>query len=92
MKSRFSFVLVTCCALLIAAAFAFTASGNQQDNEKEGRPQWEHLALPHGADLAGDLSRQINRLGNEGWQLVCVTAIAKEGTTEKTVYYFKRPK
>ena len=24
------------------------------------------LALPHSADLGGDLSKQINRLGNEG--------------------------
>ena len=52
-----------------------------------------HLALQHdGADLGGDFSRQIDRLGNEGWQLVWVSTVAKEGTTKRAIFYFKRLK
>jgi len=54
--------------------------------------QWEHLALSHdGAGLGGELSAQIMRLGKEGWELVGVIPIEKNGTTIKTHYYFKRP-
>ncbi len=79
--------------LLMPVTYALTASATQQDTGPVDGASWEHLALPHdGAGLGGDLSRQINRLGNEGWQLVCVSTISKDGTKEKAIYYFKRPK
>lgn len=56
--------------------------------------KWEHLGLPHDATKAfstAKLARQINKLGEEGWELVNVLNFQKEGTTTKTVYYFKRP-
>jgi hypothetical protein len=37
-----------------------------------------------------ETSRQIVRLGDEGWHLVDVETFCREGTTVKTVYYFKR--
>ena len=49
--------------------------------------------MPHeGDNLSRELSKQIVRLGSDGWQLVCVTPLASDGTTVKTIYYFKRPK
>lgn len=53
---------------------------------------WQHLALTQvTADgMSADLSRQINQLGNDGWELVDVENFAEEGTTVKSVYFFKR--
>jgi len=93
MKSRISSLLLLGCVLLMPVTYALTASATPQDHGKDSVTCWEHLALAHDrADLGGDLSGQIVRLGNEGWQLVCVSPIAKAGTTVKTIYYFKRPK
>ncbi len=85
-------VLFGAMFLIVAVGiFSMTASG--QDETELNVAQWEHLALTHnGADLGGDLGTQIIRLGNQGWEMVCVTPVAKEGTTTKTIYYFKRPK
>ena len=93
MKPRTGSLLLLCCVLLIPVTYAFTASANQPGDDKKAVTRWEHLALPHDrADLGGGLGKQINRLGNEGWELICVTPVAKEGTTEKSIYYFKRRK
>ena len=57
--------------------------------------RWEHAALTHDSAIVSqdsDLSAQIVRMGNEGWELVSVTNVMKEGTTSQTVFYFKRPK
>ena len=81
--------------LLVPATYAFTASAGQQEHapKKNKTASWEHLAMPHdGNDLGGGLGKQIIRLGDEGWQLVCVTPVNDHGTTEKMIYYFKRPK
>lgn len=58
------------------------------------RSQWEHCAFTH--NLGGDqsnaeIARTINGLGNDGWELVSVANFEVNGTTSKTVYYFKRP-
>jgi hypothetical protein len=38
-----------------------------------------------------ELSRRIVQLGNEGWELVDVESIIKDGTTTQVVYCFKKP-
>ena len=92
-KLRSSSMFLVCCLSLMTTAFVFTASATPRDAGQRSVAQWEHLALTHmGADLGGELSQKITRLGNEGWQLVCVSTIDKDGTTEKMFYYFKRPK
>jgi len=63
--------------------------------EDPAAARWEHLALTHnGADVGSDrgLSTRIVRLGNEGWELVNVSTVAKDGTTVKVLFFFKRPK
>jgi len=81
--------------LVIAlAVFAFTASAAKPGAAHHAAPRWEHLALTHNsADVGndGDLSNRIVRLGDEGWELVNVSTVVKDGTTVKTVFYFKRP-
>lgn len=93
MKTANRFAYLFGSIVLVVATFALTASAFQDSDARDTKTQWEHLALPHqGAGLGNDLAKRVNRLGNEGWQLVCVTAVSKEGTTEKTIYYFKRAK
>ena len=38
------------------------------------------------------LSAQIVKMGNEGWELVDVSGVLEDGSTTKTIFYFKRPK
>ena len=59
-----------------------------------GVVRWQHLAFttnPEGGISNPEISRQINKLGNEGWELVDVETFQQAGTTQKTVYFFKRP-
>jgi hypothetical protein len=72
-----------------------SAAGSSHTAEPVARVmEWEHLAMPVDADRAfgdADVSRQIVRLGNEGWELVDVETVSLEGQPEKLVYFFKRP-
>jgi len=55
---------------------------------------WEHLALTHtGSEPAGgsETSGKIVALGSDGWELVSVETYVRDGTTTKTVFFFKRP-
>jgi len=84
--------------LLSAGLWAQGPEADSPEAESSGgnaRPVWQHLALESpGAGVTGspDLARKINRLGDEGWELVDVEAIHTKGSTTKTVYYFKRPR
>ena len=87
--------------VLLAAAFglalllSFTLSAQSQSAPAAGARPWEHLAMTADAtDGPGDAdtSRRIVQLGGEGWELVDVEAITKDGATTKLIYFFKRPK
>jgi len=67
----------------------------QSSPSAESANRWEHLAMTVDAiDSPGDAeaSRKIVQLGEEGWELVDVESLTKDGTTTKLIYYFKRPK
>ena len=56
--------------------------------------RWQHMAMT--IDVTdgkpdAKLGRQIHKVQNEGWELVDVESINNSGTTEKTVFYFKKP-
>lgn len=71
--------------------FVNTAARSSQA-EQQPKDTWQHLALTQDdGGLGNGLGQQINKLGREGWELVDVTPITKNGTTVKTRYYFKRP-
>ena len=54
--------------------------------------RWQHLAMETEPDLKGpETGPRINRLGREGWELVGVTPVTKDGATRKLIYFFKKP-
>ena len=82
---------------ILAIAVAFTVLGLRAADNDDTRPaiqQWQHLAfetLPQDATSDPAVSEKIVSLGNEGWELVTVLNFHREGTTNRTVYYFKKP-
>jgi hypothetical protein len=53
---------------------------------------WQHLAMDAGTSVKGpELARKINEIGRDGWELVTVTPVSKDGSTESFVYFFKKP-
>ena len=82
--------VVICLGALLAAGLA---AQNESRAPADAPASWQHLALPHDTHQGvgtPELSRQINQLGRDGWQLVDVEGIVQDGTTVKTVYFFKR--
>lgn len=62
--------------------------------------KWEYTTRYHQPDLSRqsvpiveDMITEANELGNDGWELVSVTAdTGRDGQTRGYLYYFKRPK
>jgi hypothetical protein len=83
-------VVALLCALL---AVQVLAQGSATGRAKPSIAQWQHLALTHviGETPQNELARSINKLGQEGWELVSVANVSESGTTTKTVFYFKKP-
>jgi hypothetical protein len=89
---------LTATALAFAACLGLTLNLWAQD-KPAAEPvvttkQWQHLALAHDTAELGndaDLARQINKLGREGWEMVNVLNFSKDGSTNNTMYYFKKP-
>ena len=84
-------------ALALAACLGLSLNLLAQDEpsaDPVAAKQWQHLALSHNtAELGNDaeLAKQINKLGREGWEMVTVLNFSKDGSTNNTMYYFKRP-
>ena len=90
--NRISLLLVVVAGALMF--FAFVAQHNRTLAADGGVQSWEHIALSVSGESVTDeqTSRQIVRLGNDGWELVDVESLVNDGTTTKVVYCFKRPK
>ena len=86
----------TAIALLTLFVGAGLSAQSPKSDSLPNPPQaWQHLAMEHeGATITDtpDLARKINRLGDEGWQLVDVESISEGGTTTKMICFFKRLK
>lgn len=99
MKSKLS--IASAIIAILSLGFIFPPARAQEDvadtppaAEAKTVVKWQHLALNDNARKrfgGTELARKINSLGEEGWEMVSVLNFQEEGTTTKTVYYFKRP-
>ena len=74
------------------SAPAFAAEPSTPDS-KPAVGRWEHLALTQDLQAGqthDDVGPKIVQLGREGWEMVSVANLMVNGTTTKTIYYFKR--
>ena len=94
MKSRiFSLFLLISLVAVFSLAYGFQSRADaKQEAKAETVKQWQHLALRSSPELDQELSKKINHLGDQGWELVCVVPQIEDGTTTKLTYCFKRPK
>ncbi len=53
-------------------------------------PTWEYkeLRIPIDDDSA---SKELNRLGNGGWELITVSPVLQDGNTSTLIYHLRRP-
>jgi hypothetical protein len=83
-------------AIVICLAFfwfaGLSAKDGDADGPGDGAVQWEHLAMPTETGILKGAGPQINKLGDEGWELVDVETTVVNGTTRNAVYFFKRLK
>ncbi len=89
---KIAIVLAIAVCLGIAFAAGLPAQ-NDAPAPAAAAPTWQHLAFPvEGGKVFGNpqVSRQINQLGRDGYELVDVETIEREGTTVKTVFFFKK--
>jgi hypothetical protein len=90
-----SLTLCVVLGLAIVLMLSIAGQGTSKAAGETGVKQWEHLAMTVEAENGfggADTSRKIVQLGSDGWELVDVETVAKDGTTTKVVYFFKRPK
>ncbi|MEN8773270.1 MAG: hypothetical protein ABF381_10505 [Akkermansiaceae bacterium] len=98
MNSKLTIATVIIIAITLGLVFLPAQAQNQVAENpataKAEAKKWQHLALSHDARKKfgnTELARNINKLGEEGWEMLNVLNFQEEGTTIKTVYYFKRP-
>lgn len=88
-KHLLAVVVVVCLAVVSFAGLS--AQNAESDAPPAAQVRWQHLALTHDADSTPGPGSEINRLGRDGWELVDVEIISKDGKAVRTVYFFKRP-
>lgn len=87
-------VYVLAIVVLIVVGFGLSAPAVQPPTPHTPQ-KWEHLAMTHQAatiDQTPELSAKIVQLGDEGWELVTVSGVIRQGETTQTIFFFKRPK
>lgn len=85
--------LLLTAAIGVILAFSFTTFAQSPAAAPAGVQKWEHLAMTVNTGRGpgdADTSRRIQQLGGEGWELVNVESLTKEGTTTQLIYFFKR--
>lgn len=92
--------LIASSVAILAMAVSLNIWADDEDSTErrvlrgEKDDGWQHLALQHTAEgqfSDRELAEKINKLGRDGWEMVTVLNFDEEGTTKKTVYYFKKP-
>ena len=81
-------------ALTLVLAAGLWAQETKDTTAELAVKKWQHLALEQdGPGLSKDpeFARKINRLGNDGWELVNVETVIKNGSTKGSIFFFKRP-
>ncbi len=92
MKNKIYLLLVVIAVVL--GSISWTVSAQKTNSAKQ---TWEYKTFGvFGTDtLPPTSAEQLNRLGDEGWELVTILYEQSNGAAfqqRKAVYYFKRPK
>ena len=88
------YISILLCTVALVSVHAQKSDRSAPRGAASAPQKWEHLGFPRDASEPfsdPEFAKRINKLGNEGWELITVLNFTKEGTTTKTVYYFKRP-
>jgi hypothetical protein len=91
--------LLLTALLLAAVAVLFCFNHRQvsaQGNPRDPRTKWEYTVIPAGAEGTELAKRDLNRLGDEGWELAGTFGSVRGGgggiITSEQHFVLKRPK
>lgn len=88
--------LLLCGFLVCVAGFWYATQQGTPARAQDAaaqHPNWEYLVLPQPPGAAPErFAASINELGYQGWELVCVIPLHSDGSTVRTMFYFKRPR
>ena len=98
MKPTIAFMIIATISVSLGITLwaAETQPGIEAKPEEASSPdkQWQHLAFqpdPETQFSDKEFAKKINQIGRDGWELVTVTNLSVDGSTTKSVYYFKKP-
>ncbi len=85
-------VLVLLTVLGVVTLEAAQDQSDSTESTATKATQWQFASIKVPVDTpTSELGKQVLKMGRDGWEMITVTNLTKDGTTTHSAFYFKRP-